>query len=409
VKVDPDAAGLDEGRLERITNHLQTAYIDPQKIAGCQVAVVRHGSVGYWQSFGLRDAERELPVVDDTIWRLYSMTKAVTGVALMTLYERALFKLTDPVSRFIPSWRDLKVKQRADDGSTTLVDAERPPSVKDVLMHMAGIGAGLRMAEPGEDPVAALFASSPLLEKGMTLELLADRVVERPLSYQPGTRWIYGSQTDVCARLVEVISGRPFDEYLRTEIFEPLGMTDTGFTVSDDQVERFAACYRRGSDRRFALLEDPDTSSYRRPRTLLSGGGGLVGTTGDYLRFVTMLLNGGELDGRRILSRKTVELMRTNHLPGGGELLQFALPGGYGETGFNGMGFGLTFAIDLGPGPNEKVGSAGTFSWGGAASTSFWIDPVEDLAVVFMTQLIPSGAFDFRGQLQQIIYGAITD
>jgi CubicO group peptidase (beta-lactamase class C family) len=409
VKLDPDGAGLDEGRLERITEHLQTRYLDPQKIAGCQVAVVRHGSLGYWRSFGQRDAERGRPVEDDTIWRLYSMTKAVTAVALMTLYERAMVKLDDPVSRFIPSWRDLQVNERDADGTKRLVPVVRPPTVKDVLMHMAGLGGGLRGAGPDEDPVKVLLGSSPLQEKGMTLERLADKVVERPLTHQPGTRWVYGSQTDVCARLVEVISGERFDDYLRANVFEPLGMADTGFSLDDEQADRFAALYRRGSDRRFALIDDPTTTAYRRTPSLLSGGGGLVGTTGDYLRFVTMLLNGGELDGRRILGRKTVELMRTNHLPRGGELTEFALPGGYGETGFSGTGFGLTFAIDLGPAASQKVGSAGSFSWGGAASTIFWIDPVEDLAVVFMTQLLPSGMFDFRGQLQQLVYGAIGD
>jgi CubicO group peptidase (beta-lactamase class C family) len=238
MKIDPDGAGFDEGRLERITEHLQSRYVDPQKIAGCQVAVVRHGSVGYWRSFGQRDAERGRPVEDETIWRLYSMTKAVTGVALMTLYERAMVKLDDPVSRFLPSWKGLKVQAGRD---AEAVDPIRPPTVKDVLMHMAGIGGGLQMAEPGGDPVKALFGSSPFREPGMSLEKLADQVVAKPLRYEPGTRWIYGFQTDVCARLVEVISGQRFDDYLRTTIFEPLGMKDTGFELTADQADRFGA------------------------------------------------------------------------------------------------------------------------------------------------------------------------
>ena len=404
MKIDPDAAGLDERRLERITEHLQARYVDPGKIAGCQVAISRHGSVGYWRSLGLADAERDVPVQDDTIWRLYSMTKAVTGVALMSLYEKALFRLDDPVSRFIPSWKGWKLKEGDD-----LVDPVREPSVKDVLMHMAGIGTGLVTAAPGEDPVKALTTRNPMSEKGMTLEKLADRLPETPLGHQPGTTWVYGFQTDVCARLVEVISGKRFDEYLQEAIFEPLGMVDTGFGVSDAQVDRFSALYRRGSDKRFALMEDPQQSTYRRERTLLSGGGGLVGTTGDYLRFCQMLVNGGELDGRRILSRKTVELMSTNHLPGGGELKDHTVPGGYGEVGFSGTGFGLTFAIDLGPAAQQGVSSKGSFSWGGAASTIFWVDPAEELTVVFMTQLMPSGAFDFRGQLKVAVYQSLTD
>lgn len=406
MKVDPDAAGLDAGRLSRIGEHIASRYIGPGKIAGCHVAVARHGAVGYSQPFGLMDAERGVAVGDDTIWRIYSMTKPITGVALMTLYERGLFQLDDPVDRFIPSWRGLQVEERQSDGSTTLVDAVRPPSVKDVLMHMAGLGFGLQTGTAEEGGIAR---PTIMRDPGLTLERLADRVAERPLAHQPGTRWVYGLQTDICARLVEVLSGRRFDNYLRTEIFEPLGMADTGFTVPAESADRFAGLYRRGPDKRFALMEDAQQSSYLRERSFLSGGGGLVSTTGDYLRFAQMLLNGGELDGRRILGRKTVELMTVNHLPGGAEMRAFSLPGGYGEVGFDGTGFGLTMAIGLGPARTGVIGSAGEFMWGGAASTIFWVDPKEDMVVVFMTQLMPSGSFNFRGQLKALVYPAIVD
>jgi CubicO group peptidase (beta-lactamase class C family) len=230
-----------------------------------------------------------------------------------------------------------------------------------------------------------------------------------PLRFHPGTHWLYSLGTDVCARLVETISGRRFDDYLRSEIFEPLGMVDTAFFVPDDKIERFAASYGRTSRKELKLLDDPRTSGYRREPTMLSGGGGLVSTTSDYLRFCRMLASGGELDGQRVLSRKTIDLMATNHLPGGGQLRDFALPGSYGEVGFEGMGFGLTMSVSLGPAATQLVGSAGEFMWGGAASTIFWVDPVEDLTVVFMTQLLPSGTFNFRDQLKTIIYGAIDD
>ena len=407
MKIDSDAAGMDAGRLARIDEHLLGKYVEPGKIAGCQVLVARHGAVAHFASHGAMDRERSMPVADDTIWRLYSMTKPITGVALLTLYERGLFQLDDPVHRFIPAWRDLKVRERDADGNKHLVDPQRPMNVRDVMMHMSGIGYAL----DGGGITVDMLRTAPnnRLGKGATLETLTDRLAEVPLRFHPGTRWLYSFSTDVCARLVEVISGQRFDDYLRTTIFEPLGMVDTGFTVPDESVDRFAACYARDADKNLTLLDDPQESRYRRPATFLSGGGGLVATTHDYMRFCQMLVNGGELDGQRILSRKTVELMASNHLPGGGELSEFAMAGGYGEVGFSGMGFGLTVAVGLGPTRTAVVGSAGDFMWGGAASTIFWIDPTEDLFAIFMTQLIPSGTFNFRSQLKTLVYGAIAD
>jgi CubicO group peptidase (beta-lactamase class C family) len=413
MKINPAGAGLDEARLERITEHLQTRYVDPGRIAGCQVAVARHGQVGYLRSFGLRDLERSARVEEDTIWRIYSMTKPITGVALMSLYERAMFQLNDPVTRFIPEWRDLKVRERAEDGSERLVDPQSPMTMRDVLMHMSGLGfAGGRTLQeifaadtkPGE----ALTPGSRR-GAGATLQSMIERYAGYPLEFHPGTHWFYSVSTDVCARLVEIISGQRFDDYLRQTIFEPLGMVDTGFFVPDDKVDRFAACYRRDRSKKLALTDDPQRSGYRQEPTFLSGGGGLVSTTADYLRFCQMMLSGGELDGVRILGRKTVELMSSNHLPGGGDLQSVALPGGYGEVGFAGMGFGLTVAVAKAPTATQVIGSPGEYMWGGAASTIFWVDPAEDLTVVFMTQLLPSGTFNFRGQLKTLIYPAIID
>jgi CubicO group peptidase (beta-lactamase class C family) len=229
-----------------------------------------------------------------------------------------------------------------------------------------------------------------------------------PLVFHPGRHWLYSVSTDICGRLVEIISGQRFDDYLRETIFEPLGMTDTAFMVPDHKAGRFAACYRRTASKRLALVDDPQRSGYRQQPSFLSGGGGLVSTATDYLRFCEMLLSGGELDGVRILGRKTVELMTANHLPGDGDLTSFAIPGGYGEVGFDGMGFGLTMAVAKAPAATQVIGSPGEYTWGGAASTIFWADPAENLAVVFMTQLLPSGTFNFRGQLKTLVYPAIT-
>jgi CubicO group peptidase (beta-lactamase class C family) len=413
VKVSPAAAALDERQLERITEHLQVRYIDAGRIAGCQVVVARHGHVGYFRSFGVRDLERSAPVAEDTIWRIYSMTKPITGVALMSLYERAMFQLNDPVTRFIPEWRNLKVRERAEDGSERLVEPQRPMTVCDLMTHMSGLGFA------GRPTLRELF-SSGRLEAGLgspargyglnaTLDTMVQRYAGYPLEFHPGTHWLYSISTDVCGRLVEIISGQRFDEYLREALFEPLGMNDTGFMVPDSKVDRFAACYRRDANKKLVLTDDPHHSDYREEPTYLSGGGGLVSTTADYLRFCQMLLSGGELDGVRILGRKTIELMTSNHLPGGGDLRSVALPGGYGEVGFPGVGFGLTVAIAMPPTATRVIGSTGEYMWGGAASTIFWVDPAEDLTVVFMTQLLPSGTFNFRGQLKALVYPAITD
>jgi CubicO group peptidase (beta-lactamase class C family) len=414
MKINAAGAGLNERQLERITEHLQQRYIDAGRIAGCQVAVARRGHVGYFRSFGSRDLERSLPVEEDTIWRIYSMTKPITGVALMSLYERGMFQLSDRVSRFIPAWRDLKVRELAADGSERLVEPERPMTVRDLLMHMSGLGfaGGQTLQELfSPDNTEAGRGFTPGLRRGPTATLasMVEHYASYPLEFHPGRHWLYTVSTDICGRLVEIMSGQRFDDYLREVIFEPLRMTDTGFQVPDDKADRFAACYLRNSAKKLVLVDDPQRSGYRQEPSFLSGGGGLVSTTGDYLRFCQMLLGGGELDGVRILGRKTVELMSANHLPGGADLRSFAMAGGYGEVGFEGMGFGLTVAVAQSPAATQVIGSPGEYMWGGAASTIFWVDPAEDMTVVFMTQLLPSGAFNFRGQLKALVYPAIAD
>jgi CubicO group peptidase (beta-lactamase class C family) len=409
--LDPAGAGFDPERLARIDDHLRARYVEPGKIAGCQIVVFRHGHLAHASLIGAMDRERERPVADDTIWRLYSMTKPITGVALLSLYEQGAVQLTDPVARFLPEWADVQVRERDADRVVHLVPPARPMTVRDAMMHMTGIGYGPRGARLD---FAALTGGASGdaragVGSGTTLADLSGLLAGEPLRFQPGAHWLYSWSTDICARLVEVISGQSFDEYLRATIFEPLGMVDTAFSVPDEKLDRFAACYGRDSHKRLVLVDDPETSRYRTPPALLSGGGGLVGTAADYLRFCRMLLNGGELDGARILGRKTVELMTANHLPHGGELRDVALPGGYGEVGFDGTGFGLTVAVGLGPAATQNASSRGEFMWGGLASTAFWVDPVESTIVVFMAQLIPSGTFNFRGQLRALVNASIVE
>lgn len=405
---DPTAAGLDAERLVRIDEHFRAAYVEPGKIAGCQILVGRHGRVGYRSSIGTMDLESGEPVHDQAIWRWYSMTKPVTAVALLTLVEAAKVKLADPIHRFLPEWRNAKVAVRRDDGGTDVVAAERPISVKHALMHMTGIGAG---------PDAARLDLGGLLQgrmprsttPDMTLATLSETLAGEPLIFQPGEHWFYSWSSDICARLVEVISGERFGDYLRRVIFGPLGMDSTGFAVAESEVARITSLYGRGPDRTVRLIDDRAQGRLCREPIMQSGGGGLVGTIDDYARLCQMLVGGGVLDGQRILGRPTIEMMRTNHLPNGAELSEYALPGGYGEVGFNGSGFGLQVAVGLGPAATGGVGPAGDFMWGGAASTVFWVDPTEDLYAIFMTQLLPSGVYDFRGQLRSIVYSALAD
>lgn len=399
MKVDAEGAGLDEGRLQRIGQHLRSRYLEPGKIAGAQVAIVRGGTVGYFESFGLQDRERQVPVADDAIWRLYSMTKPITGVAMMTLYEQGHFQLDDAVDRWIPEWKNMTVRESDPNGGARIVPAHRPPTIRDILTHTSGIGYGF---ENGD----LVLGERNWLE-GQDLASMAAMMGGWSLRFQPGQHWLYSHGMDIAARLVEIMSGLPYDEYLRTAIFEPLGMVDTDFWVPADKVDRFTANYGRNARKELVLMDDPTRSAYLRKPKLFNGGGGLVGTTADYLRFVTMLASGGAVDGRRVLGRKTIELMATNHLHGDADMSELALPMGYGEVGFEGNGFGLTVAVSKGPGPTGVAGTKGAFMWGGAASTTFWVDPVEELAVVFMTQLMPSGTFNFPGQLRALVYGAL--
>lgn len=402
--------GLDAGRLERITEHLERNYIGPGKITGCQVAVARHGHVAYSRSFGSMDLERGKPTRDDTIYRIYSMTKPITSVALMTLYEQGYFQLNDPVSRYAPSWKNQRVWVSGEGEAMQTERPHRPVTFRDVLCHTAGLTYGGALPGVGvQHPIDKVYRALKIRAQGGadTMTAFLDKLSQAPLRYQPGTAWMYSLATDVCGALVEIISGTPFAQYLEEVIFRPLGMKDTAFFVPPQKTARFAANYERGPTKTLQLIDDPETSDFTREPVFKSGGGGLTGTTADYLRFCEMLRRGGELDGHRVLGPRTLALMHMNHLPRGRQLTDVAL-GGFSETAYDGVGFGLGFASTLGEVESGSVG-AGDYYWGGAASTIFWVDPREDLSVVFMTQLMPSGTFNFRGQLKSIIYGAIID
>jgi CubicO group peptidase (beta-lactamase class C family) len=333
------------------------------------------------------------------------MSKPITSVALMMLYEHGYFQLDDPVYKYIPEWRNLRVYELGNHPRWMTTPCERPMTIRDLFSHMSGLTYGFMERTNVDHAYRRLGIGR---EGSKDLRAMVEALAGLPLEFSPGTRWNYSVSTDVLGYLVELISGVPLDEYFRTRIFEPLGMIDTGFTVPADKVDRFAANYTRGRDKKPRLEDDPATSFYTQPMTFFSGGGGLVSTAADYLRFCRMLLNHGELEGQRLLGRKTIELMTSNHLPGGRDLTELAT-GAFSETTYEGVGFGLGFSIQLDCTRSQIVGSPGEFAWGGAASTAFWIDPSEDLITIFMTQLMPSGTFNFRGQLKSIIYPAIVD
>jgi CubicO group peptidase (beta-lactamase class C family) len=401
--------GLDAGRLERIGEHLQRRYLEPGRIAGCQVGVARHGHVAYSRSFGLMDRERGKPVGDDTIWRIYSMSKPITSVALMTLFERGLFRLDDPVAGVVPSWRDHRVWISGLGEEMVTAPPSRPVSFRDLLRHTAGFTYGGAFGPDAWLPVDDAYLAQDVRGPGSndSMEVFLDKLGRVPLAYQPGEAWLYSLATDACGALVEVLSGRPLARFLEEEILAPLGMKDTAFQVPPAKLDRFAASYRRGADGRLELADDPAASGFARPPGFASGGAGLVSTTPDYLRFCEMLRRGGELDGARILGPRTIEMMRLNHLPDGRDLAQAAYSADIDEVR-PGDGFGLGFAVNLGQVASGGYG-AGDYFWGGAASTVFWVDPKEDLSVVFMTQLMPPETPDFRAELKSLIYSAIVE
>jgi CubicO group peptidase (beta-lactamase class C family) len=403
-RVEPERVGLSAQALRRIESHFSRRYIETEKIPGALVVVARHGKVALVSAMGRMDVERDKPLREDTLFRIYSMTKPVTSVALMQLYERGAFQLGDPVHKWIPAFESLRVFRQGRHPRFVTAPAERPMTVHDLLTHQSGLTYGFME----RTPVDAAYRELRLETFQGNLAEFVTALARLPLEFSPGTRWNYSVSTDVVGHLVELLSGQPLDSYFREHIFEPLGMRDTGFFVPAEQHARLAANYSLGAKGKIALLDDPAKSPFARPRAFLSGGGGLVSTGGDYLRFVEMLRRGGALDGARILGPRTLRFMTTNHLPGNTDIASISL-GGPSETRAPGMGFGLGFSVLLDPVRAQTAGTVGDFGWGGMASTSFWVDPVEQLSVVFMTQLVPSSTFPLRPELKALVQGAIVD
>jgi CubicO group peptidase (beta-lactamase class C family) len=408
---------MSKSALDRLDAHLKHRYIDAGRFPGTQLLLYRRGQIVHSSVQGFADLERKAPVKDDTIFRIYSMTKPITSVAFMMLFEEGRVALDEPVHKYIPEWKNLGVFQAGTHPTFLTRPLSRPMLIIDLLRHTSGLTYGFQQ----RTNVDAAYRKNKIGEvvKSGTLQSMIEELANIPLEFSPGEAWNYSIATDVVGYLIGQISGQPFEQFLKERIFKPLGMNDTDFYVPADKAHRFAACYsadpqgpmrfqpaeRTGT---LTLQDDPTTSAFLSAPSFISGGGGLCSTAADYLTFCRALINGGELAGVRLLGPKTLALMTSNHLPGGRDLPEMSRSL-FSEAAYNGIGFGLGFSVTMNPARTLIPGSAGEYAWGGAASTAFWIDPAEELIAIFMTQVMPSSAYPIRRELRTMVYSAITD
>ena len=404
MAVKPESMGLCSKRLARLDKFLADKYITPGKLPCAMVQVAREGKLVHQTVLGQASLETGAPLAEDSIVRIYSMTKPITSVAFMMLVEEGLVALDDPVHRFIPAWRELGVYVAGLPGACQTRPTDSPMRMVDLLRHTAGLTYGFQL----RTTVDAAYRKARLepFEQARGLQGFVDDLARVPLEFSPGTAWNYSVATDVLGYLVEKISGVAFADFLQQRILGPLGMVDTAFHVGDDKAARFAECYLQSPEGKLAPLTTG--RNFRLPTTCASGGGGLVSTAADYMRFCEMLRCGGALGEVRLLGPKTVALMRANHLPGGRDLADLSVSL-FSEATYRGVGFGLGFAMTTDVARTGIAGSQGEYWWGGAASTAFWIDPVEDLSVVFLTQFMPSSQYPIRRELRTMINAAILD
>ncbi|HZB19162.1 MAG TPA: serine hydrolase domain-containing protein [Blastococcus sp.] len=412
VSTDPAEVGFDPARLGRIDRRL-ARWVDDGQLPGFLVTVARHGKLVHVGRTGLRDVENALPVEEDTRWRIFSMTKPVTSVAAMMLYEEGAFELNDPIAKWLPEFAETRVYVAGSAMKPVTAPQVEPIRVWHLLTHMSGLTYGFHHAHPVDAMYRAMgheWGTPP----GAGSAEVCRQWASVPLVFQPGSEWNYGVSTDVLGRLVEVLSGQPLDEFFEQRIFAPLGMRDTSFGLRpDDDPESLARLYGAvpgqpgGAATGFALLEAFDAAARTKP-AFLAGGGGLVSTAGDYLRFVELLRRGGSYDGGRLLGPRTIAHMVRNHLPGNQDLETFGRPL-FAETPLRGVGFGLGFSMVIDPARYGVVASAGDYGWGGAASTAFYVDPVEDVTVSFYTQLLPSSTLPIRNYLRALVNQALVD
>jgi CubicO group peptidase (beta-lactamase class C family) len=410
VTAEPRSVGMSAERLAKLDAYL-AGYVDKGRLAGWSMAVARHGQVVHASTYGHADLEAGKKMASDTIFRIYSMTKPLTSVAVMMLWEDGRLQLTDPVSKFIPSFADLKVFKRGSSTAPVFEGLTEPMRVWHLLTHTSGLTYGFLMSHVVDE----MYRKAGFewgMPKGKNLAEVCDLLAELPLLFQPGSEWNYGVSTDVLGRVVEVASGMPLDEFIDQRICTPLGMDDTSFFAPADKADRVARLYAQNPSTKSAMpLKAAASAAFATPDCLM-GGGGMVSTIGDYVRFADMLRRGGVADptigGERLLSPRTVSYMATNHLPGNADLAEFGRPI-FSETTQEGFGFGLGFTVLMDPARARVAGSTGDFGWGGAASTTFVVDPVEDMISVFMTQLMPSSTYPLRPYIRQLVRQSIVD
>ena len=398
--ISPESVGFSSNRLSRVNRFMQS-YIDKGKLASGMTMLARRGEVFHFQPYGVLDLESGVPVERDTIFRFYSMTKPITSVAVMMLYEEGHFSLDDTVGKFIPELASMKVFDGMGETGMRFVDQERPITIRHLLTHTAGLSYGFHQ----DSPVETMYRAADVTNPDSNLQEMAEKLGSLPLVNQPGTKWRYSVATDVLGYFVQVVSGQPFDEFLRERILTPLGMPDTSFFAPEEKLHRVATVYtaRNGG---IAPANDVLVGRFTRPHTLFSGGGGLVSTASDYMRFCQMLLNGGVLGDARLLAPKTVEMMRSNHLTD--NMRPFAV-GQSNASDTKGCGFGLGFRVVMDIAQHGIIGSNGIYSWGGAASTVFWIDPQEELIAILLTQFMPSSYYPLRREFQIATYQAMVE
>lgn len=399
-EADPAEAGLDRAALERLDRHF-TRLADDGRLPGFLVAVARGGRVAHFTAYGARDVAAGLPVESDTLWRIYSMTKPVTAVAVMQLVEEGRLSLDDPVDRHLPEFAEPRVYEGGSGTAVRTRPAHGPILVRHLLTHTAGLTFGFYH----KHPVDALYREAGLeysVPPGKDLAETVEVYARMPLQFEPGTQWNYSVASNVLGRVIEVLSGQALDDFLADRIFHPLGMTDTGFCITPEQGPRLAELYGETDDG--GIAPTPGLPVRGRPR-FLSGSGGLVSSAPDFHRFMEMLRRGGELDGTRLLSPGSVTLMTRNQLPGGAELSAFGAPV-HQERGNDGLGFGFNVSVVTDPARTLSPSSRGTYGWTGVATTAFWVDPARDLTVQFMTQVRPRKLKVFP-ELRRLVHEAV--
>ena len=404
--VDPKEVGLDATRLKNIYKHFNR-YVDEGRLSGYAVAVARHGKVAHFGMYGHKDSETSAPITDDTMYRIYSITKPVTSIALMMLVERGLLQLTDPVSKFIPSFGETRVWNTGTVLKPLTNALTEPIRIWHLLTHTAGMTYGWMYSDLVDDMYRRAGFEAGEAYKD-SLEVVCDKYAALPLLFQPGSSWNYSVATDIVGRVIEVVGKMPLDEFFDKNIFQPLEMHDTGFWVPEEKYERVASLYRYDeTNHKKAKISGFANSSLEKP-AFLSGGGGLISTAGDYFKFIRMLEGRGKSGNVQLLSPSTFEMMVMNHLPNNADISTFGRPLGE-EIFYDGLGFGLGFGVVVDQAKTRVACPNGTFSWGGMASTAFWVDPVNEISAMFFTQLIPSSTYPIRQYLRSLVYAAVTN